>query len=325
MATLEEVQAKRRERPLTATFFFTGKSKEMFIFLFGQERWKNEECVDITWRTDFDFDRALPMPEEIRERRNTLALIEHSNLHSEEQKIKLWKESVEKPRASATMWALSKWGVNDTRDVHVRFGHVKCGEEIYLKVMFMGMCALPFSFMMEIEEIGIQYDLYWVDEVTFEYGGYSSKNSPESDLHHSRGIHDQSLESVYKIIFDHDLSDIYSDREAALDFRKLLHETEESLKEFLVRHPLKEWEDNRARIFFVKQPLREAYTAVDKVIDYLDQRTIINRRELWAAELAIHKLLLELEKEDGDRGYVYYNLLNLIRYGLEVTQKVLAG
>ena len=64
---------------------------------------------------------------------------------------------------------------------------------------------------------------------------------------------------------------------------------------------------------------------MDKVIDYLDQRMVMSRQELWAAELAIHKLLLELEKEDGDRGYVYYNLLNLIRYGLEVTQKVLAG
>ena len=325
MATLEEVQVKRRERPLTATFFFTGKSKEMFIFLFGQDRWKNEEYVDITWRSDFDFDRALPMPEEIRERRNIIALIEHGNLHTEEQKVKLWNELMQKPRASASQWTLSKWGVNDTRDIHVRFGHVKCGEEIYLKVMFLGLHALPFSFMMEMEEIGIQYDLYWVNELTQEYGGYSSKGSPESDLHQSRGLHDQSLDSVYNIIFDHDLSDIYSDREAALDFRKLLHETEESLKEFLVRHPLKEWEDNRARIFFVKQPLREAYTAVDKVIDYLDQRMVMSRQELWAAELAIHKLLLELEKEDGDRGFVYYQLLNLIRYGLEVTQKVLAG
>ena len=88
---------------------------------------------------------------------------------------------------------------------------------------------------------------------------------------------------------------------------------------------IKEWEDNRARIFFVKQPLREAYANVDKVTDYLDQRTLLNRQDLWAAELAIHKLLLELEKEDGDRGFVYYQLLNLIRYGLEVTQKVLAG
>lgn len=325
MATLEEVKETRRERPLTATFFFTGKSKEMFIFLFGQDRWKDEKYVDITWRTDFDFDRALPMPEEIRERRNLIALIEHSNLHSEEQKIKLWNESLQKPQATASQWSLSKWGVNDTREIHVRYGHVKCGEEIYLKVMFLGLYALPFSFMMEMEEIGIQYDLYWVNEITREYGGYSTKGSPDSDLHESRGIHDQSLDSIYNIIFDCDLSDIYSCQEAALDFRKLLHQTEESLKEFLVRHPLKEWEDNRARIFFVKQPLREAYANVDKVTDYLDQRTVLNRQDLWAAELAIHKLLLELEKEDGDRGYVYYNLLNLIRYGLEVTQKVLAG
>ena len=39
----------------------------------------------------------------------------------------------------------------------------------------------------------------------------------------------------------------------------------------------------------------------------------------------LEPILVQEDGETVESGFVYYQLLNLIRYGLEVTQKVLAG
>lgn len=324
MASLEEALRVRRQRPFTSTFFFNGKSKEMFIFLFGGEHWKNERYTGLTYRTDFDFTRVLPPLEEIKERREAIWKLNNLEFDNEDDRKKLWSEVNSRPVIEESLWNISKWGVHDLRDIHVRYGYTSLEGETYLKVMFMGMYAIPYVLLMELTSIGIQYDLYWVNETSREYGCVSTTTRETSAFHESHGKA-SSLELFYQTVFEHDLSEIYDTRQVALEARDAFTRTKEALDEWLIHHPREEWEDHKARIYQLNDNLRENFTKIDTLLDYIDAGHVATRNHLWDLDLAIANLMKELNREGGDYGYVYHHLRTYLRYGFETTEKVLTA
>ena len=325
MATLEEVVYSRRNNPLTLSLFFKGKDRDVFTMLFGEKRWLENQWLNMSRATHFDFDRVLPMPYEIKERRERMLALLQGEL--DEQAVKeFWRLELEGKYPSATVWTVAKWGVADTRDVHVRFMTRKPedGNE-YLQLTFMGLINLPFALFAELDQIGIKYDAIWINDVEKSYGDHSSPDNNDSYYSDMHGrVYD--LDQAYKLIYDVDVVDYVDAKPGLLWVRDLLVTADNALKDFLIQHPVNEWDDGNARIFFFADESRRDYCTIEKLLYAVISRNDFLREEIWEAELAANRVCSKLSAGDvKDIGFNYYNIRRLVDWGLDETAKQLAG
>ena len=324
MATLEEVVYSRRNNPLTLSLFFRGKDRAVFSMLFGESRWLETQWLDLSRNTSFDFDRVVPMPYAIKERRDKLLSLLQGEL--DEAKVReFWRLESDKTLPTTTTWNMAKWGVADTTDIHVRYLTRKVKDEYYLQLIFMGLVNLPFALFSELDSIGLKYDAVWINDIEKTYGDYSSPGNDDSAFNDRGGlIYD--LDEAYKYIYSVDVVEHVGAKPALLWIRDLLVTTDNALKDFLLKHPLKEWEDNRARIFTPEDQSRQDYLILENLICGVITRNDFLREEIWRAELTAKRLVDKLMGNDPKEfGYLYYNFRRLVDWGLEETNKQLAG
>lgn len=327
MATLEEVVYTRRNNPLTLSLFFKGKDRDVFTMLYGEKRWLDTRYMNMSRATHFDFERAVPMPDKIKERREKILTLLQGEINKEKVK-ELWRLTSDRSVPSTATWTMAKWGVGDTNDIHLRFSNLRPDPdgEVYLQLTFMGLITLPFALLCELDYIGLKYDAIWINDVEQTYGVYSSPNNDDSYFCDDNGrVYD--LEQAYRLIYDVDVVDQIDAKAGLIWVRDLFTLADDQLKTFLIKHPVEEWNDGCARVFFIDdEDLQRDCALLDKLITYVNTRNDFLREEIWEAELACSRLVKKLfNSETKDLGFAYYRLRQLVDYGLAETEKQLAG
>lgn len=323
MKMTEQVRRKRKNNPITFSFFFKDKSADMFRFLYCDKTVSNR-YPDISIATTFDFERLAPMPNKVIERRNAMRNLAARGIKEDDYTEEDWENVMGEKVPSSKAWNLSRWGIQDPIDAHVRYSYRKAHDgELYLQFIFTGFVTVPFSMLIELQLLGFEFDFYWLNDLTYEHDDYSTSGNGESVFNANLGLA-YDFGAVHKLIYDgDDGTDIGLDQ-TLVDVHEMMVNARSSLNEFLVKHPLPEWEDNRARLFFIHPPERRQYQIVEKLIRSLETRNYFTREELWEADLAMTTAIKRLYDPDSDRGYIYYSIDNLIRWGLETTVRVLA-
>lgn len=326
MATLEKVGYSRRNNPLTLSLFFRGKDREVFSMLYGESRWVNDRLLGLSRATHFDFERAVPMPHEVKERHEKILTLIQGEM-SKAKVEELWRLTSDNNVSTTTVWTMAKWGVGDVNDIHVRYRNLQPEPdgEIYLQITFMGLITLPFALLCELDSVGLKYDMIWINDIEKTYGNYSTPNNDDSYFNADKGkVYD--LEQAYLLTYDVEVVDHVEGKLGLIWVRDLFTALDEQLKTFLQKHPEKEWRDDRARIFFIDEELQRDCVVLDQLITYVQARNDFLREEIWQGELAGNRLIKKLfESEVKDFGFIYYRLRQLVDYGLAETEAQLAG
>ena len=325
MSTLGEVTSIRYTNPVTLSLYFTGKDREVFAFLYGEARWLKDEFINVSRAAHFDFDRIATLPQYIAERRDRMKQLLQGEM--DDAKVReYWELELDDRVPSSTAWNLSKWGVPDPREIHVRFTNTTPqDDEVYLQVTFMGLMNLPYALFTELDGVGLKYDAIWINDLDKTWDTYSSQDDCSTYYSTKMGlIHD--LDTAYQAVFGVDIVDIVDLKQGILWIHRLLVTADNYLHEFLAKRPITEWDDGNARIFKVDPEQTKDYAAIEKLVYYIDSRNDFVRSDIWAGELAAARMAQRLvEQSNHDVGMTYYSFRRLVDWGLEQINSRMAG